>query len=153
MNYILITHNKSIAMSIARHIKYLIDNIDVDIVFFNEKINGVGVDLKNSDIIIIDNFTDFPNNYANWRYAKRLIDGKKKFLLLFLDTPQKFPDEGSFWLKINKLEKLNTKIQEIIQQPALNIKDFEKWEQKFPEFLKENINSHYSDKLFITKKG
>jgi len=98
-------------------------------------------DIDNSDMWIIEAFSDFCNP-EGFRTAKKYA-GKSKILLLFTGFTGKIPEEGKFWLQIPSSKNVFKKIREVMEGEIPEIQDFQKLEEKWQRLSDKSYTHHH----------
>ncbi len=142
---VVITGSRKLNGALGRYLKYVMGYMDI---LYGELGNPESIrrEMFDANLWIIEAFNpEDPQNPEGFRTAKK-IDGNVRFLLLFTGfVPEYFPKEGEFWVVLPFKKTLSTKIEEIIQNPPPNIKDFEEIEGVWPLLKAEPRHHHHSE--------
>jgi hypothetical protein len=131
---------EELAQAFKRLLKYVF-NIDKVNIFFLGQTKALSYEVLEADFWIIEAFHPFePNNPEGFRTAYKLA-GKSKFLLLLLNVPQNFPNEGKFWCNIFT-SNICAKIREVLDTLPPTKKDFDALTKIWPQLLYEPKRHH-----------
>ncbi len=144
---VVLTGSNELNVAIGRYLRFVVGMEEIGFGRLGDPYSYMEIhnSMHKIGLWIIEAFNpEDPQNPEGFRTAKK-IDGNVRFLLLFTEfVPENFPEEGLFWVVLPFKKPLSTKIEEIIQNPPPNIKDFEKLEEIWPLLKAEPRHHHHS---------
>ena len=137
----ILTTNIEMANAFERYLKYVFSFNKVNKLLLGKAIN-ISNKILEADFWIIEAFKhEHFFNPEGFRTAYALA-GKIRCLLLFLYTPENFPETGSFWCKFLD-ENFKEKIEKAMKNPLPEKKDFDKLIELWPDLLYKPKLSHH----------
>jgi hypothetical protein len=140
----ILTGSKYIADALKRYMVYVMSckESECRMLFFGES-SGLSAEDFMADLWLIEAWHPFePDNPEGFRTAYKLA-GKARCLLLFLQMPEGFHEEGPFWCNPVST-RLSDKINEVLQNPPPSRADFDHLISLWPALAQEPKKQHHS---------
>jgi hypothetical protein len=135
----IITNKPETGKALARYLKFVLEIDDIVLGDLKDPYKQKEAFLKasTSDFLLVDGFIN--EKPRGFQFAKTM---KMNALILFYYGEMRIEAEGPFWLVLpNGIERLASKLKELISKSTASIKVFEKLENQFP-VLQESHGYH-----------
>lgn len=139
----ILTGSEKTSRALKRYMVYVMGfkERNCQIMLFGQA-SGLSPDNLKAELWMIETWHPFePDNPEGFRTAYKLA-GRSKFLLLFYDVPEGFPEDGFFWCNPITCD-LNEKITEAIDNPPPTKAEFDQLIKLWPALAHEPKDHHH----------